>query len=333
MSRQAGGNSPTRGRMPAAFSTNLGVTSGLRRPDTLRMISLRTLLSMLSISVGCLADGPAFASDPAKLEAEVSTIETEASAAEDVSAEEQPAAPELSGREIYERVLSNRHRTVFQQQRFVSADAGGNQSYSELWMRWKDMRDEDGNADRGVLSKTLAKYTAPRGVGYLVVQKEDAPNDQFAYFPSARRVRRVYLDEAILGTEFSLEDLVPRELGTATYQRREDAEHAGAACYVVDVMPEAGAGSQYSKLRTWIEKEHHVVVRTDYWDVDGLEVKRYTTGGAPIQEVEGVWLVREAKMENLIEESSTTLFVLDIEPNPVIPDSEFSSRKLEGRSR
>lgn len=251
-------------------------------------------------------------------------------------ADPEPVDPGPSGRDIYERVLANRYRTLFQKQRLVSRDAGGASSTTELWTRWKDGHDEEGKTKGGVRSKTLAKYTAPRsvrGVGYLIVLKEDDPDDQFVYFPSARRVRRVNLGEAIMGTDYSIEDLVPRELETAEYERADDEELDDTDCYVVELVPLPDSGSQYSKLRSWVEKEHHVVVRTDYWNHDGLEIKRFTAPPSEIEEVDGVWIVKRGTMANLVEGSSTSLEVLEMEPNAEIRDAEFSQRKLEQRAR
>jgi|ETNmetMinimDraft_15_1059895.scaffolds.fasta_scaffold01600_5 hypothetical protein len=245
-------------------------------------------------------------------------------------------SPELTGYDIYQRVLENRHQTFFQKQRLTSGDAGGSAAVTELWTRWKDGHDANGQTKRGVLSKTLAKYTAPsrvRGAGYLVVQKEDGPDDQFVYFPSARRVRRVSLSEAIMGTDYSVEDIIPRELATSEYERIADEVLDGVPCFVVDVIPKAEAGSQYAKLRSWVEKSHHVTIRTDYWDLDDQEIKRFTAPAAAIEEVEGVWLIREGTMANLVEDSSTRLEVLEMEPNAKIRDSHFSTRSLESKGR
>lgn len=246
------------------------------------------------------------------------------------------AGAELTGQEIYERVLANRHKTFFQKQQLMSGDAGGSASATELWTRWKDGRDETGQTKRGVLSKTLAKYTAPsrlRGAGYLVIQKEDGPDDQFVYFPSAKRVRRVSLDEAIMGTDYSVEDIIPRELATSDYERIPDQDLDGVPCFVVDIIPKADSGSQYSKLRTWIEKSRSVPIRTDYWDLEGQAIKQFTAPAHEMEEIEGVWLIRRGMMANLVEGSSTRLVVVEMEPNAKIRDSQFSTRTLESKGR
>lgn len=242
---------------------------------------------------------------------------------------------DVDGAEIYRRVLANRHQAYFQKQVFLSGGEGEGTSETELWVRWKDMR-EDGKPKRGTLSKTLAKYTSPRGVrgmGYLVVQKAKPPNDQLVYFPSARRVRRVNLGESIMGTDFSLEDIVPREMENSSQQRHADEEMDGKECFVIDVVPNDASASQYSKLRLTVEKEHYVPLQTRYWSHDDIEVKQYTTLASQIEEVEGVWLTREGTMRDLVNQSYTTARILEIEPNAKIKDSEFSERSLIGRSR
>ena len=244
--------------------------------------------------------------------------------------------PELSGRDIYERVLANRHKAYFQKQKLVSMDAGGASYTTEVWTRWKDGRDDDGKLKRGVRSKTLAKYTKPnevRGVGYLIIQKEEPPNDQFVYLPSARRVRRVNLGEAIMGTDYSIEDIIPRDIESSEYERVADEAVDGVPCFVVAVHPKPGAGSQYSKLRVYVEQEHYVAIRARYWSLDSIEVKESRTPAAEIEEVDGVWLTRRATMRDLVDDSSTTLTVLEMEPNASIRDSLFTQRYLEQKAR
>ena len=82
-----------------------------------------------------------------------------------------------------------------------------------------------------------------------------------------------------------------------------------------------------------MEKEHYVAIRARYWSLDGVEVKESRTPAAEIEEVDGVWLTRRATMRNLIDASSTTLTVLEMEPNVSIRDSLFTQRYLEQKAR
>ena len=82
-----------------------------------------------------------------------------------------------------------------------------------------------------------------------------------------------------------------------------------------------------------MENEHYVAIRVRYWSLDGVEVKESRAPAEEIEEVEGVWLTRRATMRNLVENSSTTLTVLEMEPNASIKDSLFTQRYLEQKSR
>jgi hypothetical protein len=114
----------------------------------------------------------------------------------------QPRSPEaleaeLTGRDVYERVLENRFSSYLQESVLVSGDRAGNDQETRLRMWFKSFRSRDGEARSGdLLSKTLVKYTHPfdiRHSGYLIINNLDRPSDQFVYLPSHRRVRRVNL--------------------------------------------------------------------------------------------------------------------------------------------
>ena len=90
----------------------------------------------------------------------------------------------LTGRDIYDRVTENRFQSVIQESTLRSTDRGGREQMTKLHMKWRDFRAEDGNALRGILSKTLVKYTHPfdiRHSGYLVIHNDNQRNDQFMY--------------------------------------------------------------------------------------------------------------------------------------------------------
>ena len=82
-----------------------------------------------------------------------------------------------------------------------------------------------------------------------------------------------------------------------------------------------------------MEKEHYVNLRTRYWDLDRNESKEYRATAAAIEELDGVWLTKRARMSNVIENSSTFLVVEEMIPNAKIKDSEFSERSLVSKGR
>jgi len=250
-----------------------------------------------------------------------------------IGGEDAPASDGLSGRQIYDKVLANRFRATRQSARLVSGDRGGASIESRMTVLWKTFRDANDEATDGVFSKTVVRYTHPfdlRFSAYLVINNKDRNDDQFVYLNSRRRVRRVNLrGEPVLGSDFGFEDVIPREIEDAEYKRLPDDAFDDRPCYVVEIVPLPAANSEYSRLRSWIDKEHPVVLRTQYWDQDGVAVKEGTAPYAEIREIDGIWVPMHAEMKDLVNESWSRLLIEDFEPNPSLASGEFDLRRLE----
>jgi hypothetical protein len=247
--------------------------------------------------------------------------------------EDAPVSDGLTGKQIYDRVLDNRFRSTRQSARLVSGDRSDNALESRMQVIWKSFRDENDQATDGVFSKTIVRYTHPfdlRFSAYLVINNADRADDQFVYLNSRRRIRRVNLrGEPVMGSDFGFEDVIPREIEDAEYKRLPDDAWDGRATYVVEIVPNATANSEYSRLRSWIDKERPVVLRTQYWDHDGIAVKEGTAPFAEVKEVDGVWVPMQAEMKDLVHESWSRLYIEEFEPNPTLDPGEFDVRRLE----
>lgn len=239
----------------------------------------------------------------------------------------------LTGRDIYDRVLRNRFDSFSQDTQLISGDRGGRQQESRLELIWQSFRDEDGQPQRGVVSKTLVRYVYPfdiRFSSYLVISNHERVNDQFVYYPSRRKVVRVNMrSEAVFGTDFSYEDVVPREIEESDYERVADSAVDEIPVYVVEVVPKPFTASDYSRVRVYVEKERFVPLRTRYWDAAGVEVKELRAVPSEIRNFDGVWLPMKATMRNLQQDSFTTLVVSNFVPNPDLPQATFDLSRLE----
>jgi hypothetical protein len=243
------------------------------------------------------------------------------------------ADAELSGQDVYQCVVDNRFRSYIQDAKLVSGDRGSAVQESRLRMTWSSFRDEQDRAVEGVLSKTIVRYTDPfdlRFSGYLVVNNDLRPNDQFVYLNARRKVRRVNLrEEAVFGTDFTFEDIVPHEVEDGDYRRLPDGEIEAMPVYVVEVTPKPDENSEYSKFVIHVDKTTCVPLLTRYWDEKGVEVKQLTVVSGKIKNVEGVHWPMELTMKNLQLESFTTLLVEKLEPNPKLARRDFDLRRLE----
>jgi hypothetical protein len=240
---------------------------------------------------------------------------------------------QLTGRDIYERVLRNRFESFTQDSQLISGDRGGRSQESRLQMTWQSFRDAQGQPTRGVVSKTLVKYVYPfdvRFAGYLVIANHERINDQFVYYPSRRKVVRVNLrSEAVLGTDFCFDDVIPREIEESDYHRVADETVGGLPAFVVEVSPKAFVGSAYSRVRVYVDKQRFVPLRTRYWDRADVEVKELRAVPSEIRNFDGVWLPMKVTMRNLLLDSYTTLVVTNFVPNPALPPATFDLSRLE----
>lgn len=241
-----------------------------------------------------------------------------------------PPGADLTGKEIYERVVKNRFHSFIQDISLFSTDRGGSEQESRLTITWENFRHEQ---EDGILSKTLVRYSYPFELlysGYLVINNRDRPNDQFVYLPSRRRIRRVNLrGENLFGTDFSFEDIVPRELEDATYRRLPDSVVQGVPTFTVEATPRFHEDSEYSRFVLHVEERHYVPIENHYWDQAGVEVKRLWAQLDSIRDFGGVWMPTRVTVRHLLHDSMTRLQVDRVVPNPDLTPRTFDIRALE----
>lgn len=242
----------------------------------------------------------------------------------------------LTADEIYQRVLDNRFNSYEQSLVMESGDEGGRIQNVEIDLKYLNFRERS----KKILSKTIARYNAPQDVrhlGYLVVNKEDGADDQFVYRPSSRRVRRINLrGEAVSGTDFSFEDILPQEFEDADYERLDDAVTQGRDTYAIQVTPRIAKDSEYSKFVVYVDKSSFVPLRTLYWDEEGLLIKELNAQADSIRmyedeedgKVKQVWMTHESKIVHLKLDTWTTLHIGEVKANPGLKPNDFSERQL-----
>ncbi len=242
-------------------------------------------------------------------------------------------SPQLSGRDIYARVLENRFDSYLQRARLTSGDRAGNAQATEFEMWFQSFRGPDDRPlDDVVLSKSLLLYTAPfdiRHSGYLVINNLDRVNDQFVYRSSNRLVRRVNLrGETIFGSDFSVEDILPRELEDAHYQRMPDIRYHARDCFVIRATPRPETRSQYSHFEITIDIARSIPLLTRYWDARGIEVKQLVSPLEHVKRIKHAWVPMTSTMTHLRLDSYTRLQVLEIQPDIRLSPTHFDPRRL-----
>lgn len=252
------------------------------------------------------------------------------------SAEVEEAIPEggsLTGREIYERFLDNKFRESFQELRVESRDPGGNAQVTHFTISLQDHRDEQGEPVEGVNAKMLVEVSDPfdmRHTAYLMIAKEPGPDDEFAYRPSSRRVQRVDLKStSLLGTDYTFNDIAFQNIEDADYNRHPDETIDGTEVYVVEANVKETIDVEYHRTISYLEKEHYIPLRTRYWDDHGVEVKEMTASHSKIRSFGEAWVATESTMTDLRQQTSSSLFVVDVDTSPKFHKKIFTVAQLE----
>jgi hypothetical protein len=244
----------------------------------------------------------------------------------------------LTGREIYRRFLRNKFRSSLQRLTVTSEDPGGHQQVTQMLARWKDYRDEDDRPRDGVIAKTVVRIERPfdlRKTAYLLIARKGMPHEQFVYLPSgpsARRVRRIWLRGiGLLGTDYTLDDLLFQTVEDAEYERLPDDAVASIPVYVVEARLKSFFDSQYERVTAYVHKENYVLLRARYRDDSGTLLRELVADVDSIDEFDGVWVATRATMRNLREGTTSTLVVHHLVPNLQLDDRLFSTFYLENR--
>ena len=242
------------------------------------------------------------------------------------------AGARLTADEIYERYLDRRTTESFQKIRILSTDPGGSTQLSRFDLRVQDARQESGRKTDEVQFRTRLDVHDPfdlRHTKYLIITKEPGPSDEFVYVPSARRVRRVNLaDSSFLGTDYTFGDIAAAEADDEEHVRLPDEEIDGTPVYVVENLNRAEGPVEYRKTILYLEKEHYIPLRIRSWDDADVEVKVMVAPASKIAAFGEVWIATESTMKDLRQDTSSTLYVEEVDPEPKFKRGIFTSSRL-----
>jgi outer membrane lipoprotein-sorting protein len=243
-----------------------------------------------------------------------------------------PEGGSLTGRQIFDRFLDNRMRTCVQWQTVISRDPGGSEQRTRFWVRWKDYRDKDKKAVGGVIAKAMVKFYEPedmRETGYLMIWNADRSNDEFIWSPATGKVRRVQLrGVGIMGTDYTFDDIGWKNIEDADYKRLPDDKIDGISTYVIEVTMKPFVDSEFRTMRTWVDKQHYVPLRTIYQDAKGIDMREMRADSTTVQDFDGAWVPTKSTMFNLREKTSTTIYIEAMDPNVHLSDQHFSTLQL-----
>ena len=234
-----------------------------------------------------------------------------------------------SADEILDCVQRNLPATTARQEvEFRSQDRVGGGRTIQSRVHWR--RFPDG------LSRVLVRVLDPaelKGSGVLLIEKGKRA-DMFVYLPDLKKVRRVtsrMLSGSLFGSDFTYEDFSQLQ-GMAVegrVERLDDTSLDGVPVQVVAHFPADGSGSAYEQVKTYVNPENCVPLRSEMFESGGRLRKVMTADPGSLYEADGVRIAQKLTMEDLRDESRTELVVLEIEVGGEIPKKTFSVTTLE----
>ncbi|MET1077021.1 MAG: outer membrane lipoprotein-sorting protein [Pseudomonas sp.] len=191
------------------------------------------------------------------------------------------AAETLSADQIISQVRDRDDGKSFMSQvSLILHDKNGNTRVREFTYLQKDYADSD---------KFTMYFSTPndvRDVAFHIENPHEAlgqEDSQWMYLPVSRQTRRISTTDkrgSFMGSEYSYADL--DKIRVKDYRQTLIGEEKilQRDCYVIErepASPEVLAKTGYNKLKVWIDKQNHLVMRQDFYDVKGVLIKQMRT--------------------------------------------------------
>jgi len=129
--------------------------------------------------------------------------------------------------------------------------------------------------------KNLLVFDSPadvKGTKFLTFSHKQGDDDQWLYLPALKRVKRISSANkggSFMGSEFSYEDMTAPVLEKYAYRFLREDEYKKRKVFVVERIPR-DPHSLYSRQVSWIDQEHYIPWKTEYYNRRGDHLKTLT---------------------------------------------------------
>lgn len=187
-------------------------------------------------------------------------------------------------------------------------------------------------AEEDGMEKKIMYFVSPadvKGTSFMnwsyTSGKED---DQWIYLPALKRTKRIASGskgDYFMGSDFTYDDLGERHPDEDLHQLLREETVDGKVCYVVESKPKT-TGHMYSKTITWVMKDSYIGLKREFYDPNAKLLKVLTVKN--YQKVNGIWVIMETEMKNVLKNHSTTISLRNVKINQGVPASRFTERSM-----
>ncbi len=167
-----------------------------------------------------------------------------------------------------------------------------------------------------------------RKMAFMVYKYPKRDDDRWLFIPALNMVKRIAARDktsSFVGSDFTYEDVSGRDLEDDTHTILKEERFNGKECYVIKSTPKAG-DVNYSYKLSWIDKEHFLPLKEEYYNLKGELMKVFTAD--EIKAIEGFPTVVKRTMKNVQSGHRTEVTFIKIDYEVGIKDSLFSERSL-----
>lgn len=232
-------------------------------------------------------------------------------------------AEEVTGQEIMDRVDDN-----------LFIDSGRMESELIIYDRGRERNKEMVSyiVSDGDVTNAFVEYVSParvRGRKYLM-----QGDDLWMYFPAAEDLQHIsghMLDEGMMGSDFSYQDLLESEQLSDLYEFEKEERDMidDREVYVIKGVAREDKEPAYYQRRFWVDTERYITLREEMYARGGRVLK--VLKSQDVQEVEeGRWLPLKQVMEDKLKaDTHTTHRINKIELGYEVPEEKLSLDYLQ----
>lgn len=164
---------------------------------------------------------------------------------------------------------------------------------------------------------------------FLFIERANGPDEQHIYVPLLKRAIRIVdsnRNQAFLGSDFYVSDLVAPEVGLHKYSFVGEEEVLGRACRKVEAVPNSLEGEVYSKVVFVVDPKDKLILKSYSYDLKGQLLKVWTVD--KLEKIDAYWTMMAQTMANVQDETTSTIAISRIEYNVDLPGDIFSRARL-----
>jgi hypothetical protein len=184
--------------------------------------------------------------------------------------------------------------------------------------------------------KNLLRYIEPKRTNGQAILMTNYADDIWMYFPRTKRIRKLATNsksQKMEGSDFSYEDTGASDAFIEDFSSKNlgSEKKEGYDCYKIEMLKKEGIESGYSRLIMWVIKDSFIPIAIDYYDAENPELLLKTLIQYDIKNIDGIPTATKMIMYNKLEDSQTSIEMLEIKYDIELDDSLFTERYLKKR--